>query len=445
MNPLATLAAGMLLWSLQAQAQPLVLTLEAAQEQALNSNRDIQILASQIDEARALILQAKSVFLPQVLFSEQVLRSNDPVTAFGVRLRQEGFRQADFALPALNQPAALTDYQTSVEVRQTLFSGGANQARQREAWAGLQGARLAAEEHRREVRWQVAEAYWNLVLARQSLATLRQSLASARAHAEAARVRHQQQTSPYAEVLATQSRVAQLEGEEAAAASQELTAAEELSLLLGLDSQVRIIPADALAPAEVTLTAGVLEQGALAARPALLAAVQQVEASRQAVYQARAGHLPQVHAFARFALDADAPFARQGESWTLGGVLSWELFSGFRTTAALRQAQARQQQAHTRRELLEEQVSRQVRQACRRIETAQLRIAAAEQAGQYAGERLRLGELNYRQGLIAVAELLDAQDQHTQAHLRYLEAVRQLRSGLAYLEYAAPLTPKPQE
>lgn len=442
MKGMACLLSAVLCGSLPAQGQPLVLNLEAAQERALRGNRDLQIFAAQIDEASSLKLLAKSAFLPQVTFSEQVLRSNDAVTAFGLRLRQEGFRQADLALPALNQPAALTDYQTAIEVRQALFSGGANQARQRQAQAGLQEARLAAEERRRELRWQVADAYWNLVLARQSLAALRQSLASAHAHAQAAQARHQQQTSPYAEVLAAQARVAQLKGEETAAASQELSAAEELSLLLGLDSQVQITPADTLAPAAVQLPTEPLEQGTLAARPALRAAAQEVEAARQGLHQARAGHLPLVQAFARFELDADTPFARQGESWTLGGVLTWDIFSGFRTTAALQQARARQEQAQTRLDLLEEQVQRQVRQARRRIETAQLRLAAAVQAGQYSQERLRLEELNYRQGLAAVAELLDAEDQHTQAQLRYLEAVRQLHSGLAYLEYAAsqPLT-----
>lgn len=442
MKALAPFIGGVLLCALPALGQSLVLTLEASQEQALRGNRDIQIAVSQIDEASALDRQAKSTYLPQIAFSEQVLRSNDAVTAFGLRLRQEHFTQADFALPALNQPAPLTDYQTSLEVRQPLFAGGANRAHQRQTQAGVKSAVLSGEERRREVRWQVAEAYWELVLARQSLEALHQSLASARSHATAAQAHYQQQTSPYAEVLAAQSRVAQLEGDEAAAASQVQTAGEQLSLVLGLDSQVQITPADTLAPVPVAFSAADLEQAARQRRPGLQAAAQQVEAARQAQIQARAGHLPQVQAFARFELDADTPFARQGESWTLGGILTWDIFSGFRTTAALQQARARQQQAQTRRELLEEQVSRQVRQACRRIETAQLRIGAAVQARQYSQERLRLADLNYAQGLIATAELLDAEDQHTQARLRYLEAVRQQRAGLAYLEYTSsqPLT-----
>ena len=442
MKTLAGFLSLVLLCCLPAQGQSLILTLEAAQEQALQNNQDLHLVASQIDEASSLNILAKSAYLPQVQVSEQILRSDDAVTTFGLRLRQERFTQADFALSALNQPTALTDYQTTLEVRQSLFAGGANLARQRQARAGVNSALLNGEDRRREVRWQVAEAYWDLVLAGQSLEALRQSLASARAHAEAAKSRYQQQTNPYAEVLAAQARVAQLEGDEAAAASQAQTAGEQLSLVLGLDSQVQITPADTLAPVTVAFSGPDLEQAALAQRPALQAAAQQVEAARQGLHQARAGHLPQLQAFARFDLDASSPFSRQGESWTLGGVLNWELFSGFRTTAALQQARARQEQARIRQDQLTQQIRRQVRQACRRVETAQLRIAAAAQARQYAQERLRLADLTYAQGLIATAELLDAEDQHTRACLRYLEAVHQQRTGLAYLEYAAsqPLT-----
>jgi outer membrane protein TolC len=441
---LAALIGGVLVSALPARSETLVLTLEAAQARAARDNLDLQLAASQVDEADALVLESRSAHLPQLGFSETALRSNDAVTAFGLRLRQERFGQEDFALPALNHPEALTGFQTSLEMRQALFAGGADLARRRQARAGRQSALLEAEERRGQVRWQVAAAYWDLVLARQTAEALRQSLEAARAHAEAAQARHQQQTSPRAEVLAAQARVAQLEGEEAAAASQVRTAAETLGLLLGLDPEAEIVPADTLAPVEVAPPSPELEQEAVQRRPLLRAAAQQFEAARQGLRQAGAGRLPRLDAFARLSLDADAPLERQGESWTAGAVLSWELFSGFRTTAALRQARARQEQAQLRRDLATAQVRRQVRQAWRQVETAQSGIRAAAQARRHAEERLRLGVLNYGQGLVAAAELLDAQDQHTQAQLRYLEALRQLRAGLAYLEFAAcqPLNPK---
>ncbi|MCC7265518.1 MAG: TolC family protein [Candidatus Latescibacteria bacterium] len=441
MKALILLLGMALLGFLPVRAETLVMDLESAQAQATKGNHNLQLAVSQVNEADALMLEARSAYLPQVVFSETALRANDPVTAFGLRLRQEHFTQDDFALPALNRPAALSDYQTSLSVRQALFAGGANLAGQRQARAGWLSARAGQAALADQLRWQVADAYWGLVLARQSLEALRQSLEAARAHTRAAETRFTQETSSRADLLAAQAQVAQLEGDEAAAASQAETAAEELSLLLGLDSETQIVPSDTLAPVTAELPVAELEAEALRRRPFLRAALLQVEAARQGVKRARAGHLPQLDLFARLDLDADTPLARQGESWTLGGALTWEIFAGFRTTASLRQARIQHQQAQLRLDQAGQQVRRQVRQACRQIETARLRLAAAAQARRYAGERLRLGALNYGQGLIAVAELLDAQDQDTQAQLRYLEALRQLHSGLAYLEFAANQTP----
>ncbi len=425
-------------------ADTLVLDLAAAQARAADDNLSAQLSLSQVDEADALILSSKSVLLPQVAITETALRTNDPVTAFGLRLRQERFGQADFALPALNRPAALTGFQTSLTLQQPLFAGGAHLAAWRQAQAGGRQTRLDRAEHLAALRWQVAQAYWGLVLARQSLDALRLSLDAARARVRAAEARYAQQTSPLAELLATQARVAELAGDEAAAAERAENANETLTLLLNLDIQTQILPADTLSAAGAELPPHPYEATALEARPALQAARVQVEAARQGTLLARAGLLPRVDAFARLDLDADTPLDRQGESWTLGGVLTWEVFSGLRTTAALRQARARHQQAQTRLDLAGQEIRRQVRQALRQVETARHRLEAAAQARQYAAERLRLADQQYRQGLVAVAELLDAQDQDTQAQLRRLEALGQLRTGLAYLEYAAHLQPNRQ-
>ena len=50
--------------------------------------------------------------LPQLSFTEDISRGNDPVYAFGSRLRQRQFTQADFALNALNRPQPIGNFST---------------------------------------------------------------------------------------------------------------------------------------------------------------------------------------------------------------------------------------------------------------------------------------------------------------------------------------------
>ena len=55
---------------------------------------------------------ARTQLLPQLGFTEDISRGNDPVYAFGTRLRQRQFTQADFALNALNFPQPIGNFST---------------------------------------------------------------------------------------------------------------------------------------------------------------------------------------------------------------------------------------------------------------------------------------------------------------------------------------------
>ena len=120
--------------------------------------------------------------------------------------------------------------------------------------------------------------------------------------------------------------------------------------------------------------------------------------ARHALGGARSGHLPQVQAFAEVALDADSPLARQGESWTVGAMATWNIFTGL----------------HRRGE----------------IGRARARLAQAE-------ERLRVSELKYGEGLMSTTDLLDAETAWRHARMLRLQALHDVSLGVAQLEFAA--------
>ena len=64
---------------------------------------------------------SKAPLLPQVRFSENLTRGDDPVYAFGTKLRQQVFQASDFGLPSLNRPSPLSDFDTSFSGRWTAF------------------------------------------------------------------------------------------------------------------------------------------------------------------------------------------------------------------------------------------------------------------------------------------------------------------------------------
>ena len=78
------------------------LTLRQAVDQALGQSPQAAIAHASDQEAKSAATMAHTQLLPHLNFTEDISGGDDPVYAFGTRLRQGQFTQADFALDALN-------------------------------------------------------------------------------------------------------------------------------------------------------------------------------------------------------------------------------------------------------------------------------------------------------------------------------------------------------
>ncbi|MGH9560721.1 MAG: TolC family protein, partial [Terracidiphilus sp.] len=97
------------------------LTLRQAIEQALRQNPEAAAARAGVDEARSENSLARSALLPQVSFTEDLSEGDDPVYAFGTRLRQQRFTQANFAVASLNNPGPIGNASTRISGGWQLF------------------------------------------------------------------------------------------------------------------------------------------------------------------------------------------------------------------------------------------------------------------------------------------------------------------------------------
>ena len=88
------------------------LTLRQAINEALGQSPEAAIARAGTLDAKLEAGMARTRLLPQLGFTEDISRGNDPVYAFGTRLRQRQFTQADFALNALNSPQPIGNFST---------------------------------------------------------------------------------------------------------------------------------------------------------------------------------------------------------------------------------------------------------------------------------------------------------------------------------------------
>ena len=426
------LSVAALLWDVGASA----LSLEEAVARAQRDNALLQAASNQVEAARARALESWAGFLPSVRISEQVVRSNDAVNAFGFRLKQARFSQADFAVDRLNAPDALSNFQTQIAVSQPLFSGGRALHSRRQAQAGARLAKAQLAQQRAEVRQQTAAAYWNLVLAQAALETARESAQLTRADADVVDARYGQGMALGTERLAAQLRALEADVETRTAADGVAAASEGLSLLMGLEATAPLAPTQGLSGRVDLPPLEELVEGALGMRADLQVAEHGLEAARRGVGAAQAAHWPQLSAFASAALDADAPLARQGDSWTVGAMMVWELPAAS-TIGQVRRAVAQRGQAQAQLDFQRAQVERQVRAAHRALAAALERVAARQRGVELAAERRRIAQLQYDEAMVTATELLDARTALTAARLGYLQAQCDVRIGLATLELAA--------
>ncbi|HEX8925388.1 MAG TPA: TolC family protein, partial [Terriglobales bacterium] len=97
------------------------MTLSQAVEIALAKSPAQKMALAEHKAAVAGVSEAKSGFLPRVTFTESAMAGDDPVFAFGTRLRQGRFTAADFALDRLNFPSAIGDFSARISGQWTLF------------------------------------------------------------------------------------------------------------------------------------------------------------------------------------------------------------------------------------------------------------------------------------------------------------------------------------
>ena len=103
-----------------ASAQP-PLSLSQAIARAKAHNPDAGSAAAAEREAAERVTQVRGGYFPKVDVAESWQRGNHPVFVFSSLLAQRQFSAADFALDALNHPAATDNFRAAVSVEQSLF------------------------------------------------------------------------------------------------------------------------------------------------------------------------------------------------------------------------------------------------------------------------------------------------------------------------------------
>ena len=420
---------------------PDVISLEFAQRYAISDNPSLLAAEARVEQARMRVRQARAEWFPQlganVTASVLELSDRDRDAAIrGVRagalgqlpqiffsqgtpLFVQGLQLVGIANSYINADVddTIETFQASLTANWLVFDGFGRKFRVAAARFGYEESEAAYREAQRLLLNAVAIAYHNVQLARENIAIAHADEEFNARQLEEAEARQRVGTGSLSDVLNFQVRIR--------AAKTSLYRAEQaynvaliaLAELMGvpeadLPTGAGVAPLDSEQPREMVMPeAEPLLAYARESRPDLDQAAAGVGRANAVVGVGRSTYFPRVNAFAsKDAMrDDNASFDSNDFSSTLGVSVSYDIFTGGRRKAVLREAKAAREEAERLQDSAELVVASEVRQAIEDLITAQKELILQRETTGYVEQNRDLVEKEYNAGQGSLVRLNEAQ------------------------------------
>jgi outer membrane protein TolC len=416
-----------------ASAQP-SLSLTEAVRRARTHNPDVGAAAAAEREAAQRAIQARGGYFPRVDVAESWQQGNHPVFVFSSLLAQRQFTAADFALDALNHPAATNNFRAALFVEQALFDRStAAQVRAAAIGRDLAATGKAVVDH--DLASAVTDAFGQVLIAAATVRSAAAAVETVRADRVLAVNRRDAGRATDADVLQLDVYLARTLQHQVQAISDERIARARLNQLMGEPLttvfSLDLTPATAL---DITKPAG-LEEEALKNRPEVVLARQQALLAAATVDVAQAAFLPQVSAQGAWELNG-ATWNSRSSTWVIGAVARINLFRGLADKARLAEARELAGRRAIETGKAETMVRLDVLVAIARLETARASETVGRAAADSARASHRIIRDRYENGLVDVAMVLRANEAVEQADAQQIAALVNVITATASLQRA---------
>lgn len=412
-----------------------VWTIDEAVATALQRSPDAELARERIAGAQALVAQARSAWLPQVILKGGYTGTNSPMLAFGSILNQRAF---DYSLD-FNRPGSIDNLNATGLIAYNLYSGGQATARRSAAQAGEQAAAHDLQAVHQQLAAEVVKAVLDVHKAREAVTAVNAGVKAYEAAVAVARARHEAGQMLKADLLSLEVQLAQTREAAIAARHAAQLAEQAFHYVLGLETPATEAGFADDDPALARLTLPVDDD--FSARPELLGLDARRRAAEAMVESSRADRKPTVNAFASYQYDQGWQTNRDADSWMAGLAVELNLFDGGVTAGKVRQSIAELNQVKAMERKVRLGIALEVRQARDRHRNAQERVAVSAQAVAQAHESATLTRARFAEGAVLTADLISTETRLIEAQLRHTIATADERSALVELRRALGLNP----
>jgi len=403
-------------------------TLERALGHALTNNPDIRITSQRIAAARAGIEQANASLWPRLQFQSSYTRTDNPMLAFGGILNQRAYSTTlDF-----NDVPDVDNLNVRGLVTLPLYSGGRIRAAREAAKADTDLAVAQADAVRNTLGFEVARAFHTILKTRAFVRTAEAGVQSFEQNLLIASNRVDAGTALATDLLDIQVRLAQAREDLVRARNAYVLSRRALRGLLG-------IPGGDLTVDESPPLVRIPDGNDFSHRPELAVMSEAQRAADARIQEAKSGYRPHVNAFGSLDYDQGWEMDGDGQSYTAGIMLQWDLWDGQRTRGRVSEARAHLDAAREEERKLRLAIDFEVEQARLHLEEAAERLAVTETTVALAAQSVDLTRARFEEGLALATQLMDAETALIAARVRRVEAEADQRIAIAALRKALGL------
>jgi outer membrane protein TolC len=413
---------------------------------ALERNPMLRMADADVQLAQADRRAAGGGYLPRIEFTEDWVRSDNPVFVFSSKLLQGIFTPEDFDIRSLNTPDPITNSTARVSIYQNIWNGRAA-PRRKAATAGIAAAESSQQKTRDTVVFGALKAYWDLVLAGQMARVTDDAEAAAEANLTLATELFEGGLAVSSDRMSAEVRLADVRAMSIRAKYAVDVAHAALLRALGEDRpEVRYVPFEI--DTRPVMTDDTLEQRlerAHAQRSDLDELDRLVEQAQVGTRVARSTYYPELGAIGRYEWNGVNLLGADADNWAIGLAVRFTIFDGNSTHAGSQRARAELAKLQATRVVLTQSIRLEVESAWAERESAWRRLDVAETALRQAGDALRIVRDRYGEGMAVIVELLTAEAALTQARANHAAAIGELWLADAGLDLASGTDPLPDQ
>jgi len=413
-------------------------TLDQAIDYALANNPDLQIAIERISQAEAQLGVALSAFYPQVTARVGYEHSNNPAQVFSMIVSQRDFN-AD-SINNINNPGYRQNFRPEIIGKLSLFRGGQDYQNSKAAELGIDAAEFERSSVHNALIEAVTASYYAYLASIEAQKVAQDSISAITSELNQTKLKYDAGTVLKSDVLSLEVKLAEAQDAEIRAANGIEISKTSIANLLGLSSYqaFTVAPSSSiLTKPKLTASFNDLLDQAMAQRPEVKAAANQVEISLRKLKSEQGAYLPKADAYVSYGQNSQSPgFSSSKENVTAGVSVEMDLFSGFNTQQRVRAAERKAAEARETERKTKLAIEQEVKIAFLKLKEAVARLHVTETSVLAADEALRLVNEERRAEIVTVTRYIESEAARNKAQSNTIAAHYDALSAEAALKKA---------